>query len=53
MRNLHAHALRSLNAIQLLLSAKLERLVVNVNSWHDAIRLQLIAESEDARKQIQ
>src|SRR4051794_15672443 len=34
VRNLIAQTLSSLNAIQLLLSANLERLVVNVNSWH-------------------
>ena len=39
MRNLIAQALSSLNAIQLLLSTKLERLVVYVNSWHESIDL--------------
>jgi hypothetical protein len=36
MRNLIAQPLRSLNTIQLLVSANLKHLIVNVNSWHIA-----------------
>src|SRR4051812_41108534 len=39
VRNLVVHALRSLNAIQLLISADLERLIVYVNSWHISNRV--------------
>jgi hypothetical protein len=34
MRNLVVHALRSLNAIQLLIRAELECLVINEYCWH-------------------
>jgi hypothetical protein len=39
MWNLHPHALRSLDAIDPLVGADLDELVINVDSWHSTPRL--------------